>query len=90
MDKFLFPSVFTNLCSRSVNPDYINTRIEEHSWYVEQMDRETANSRLKDFPSGAFLVRCGRLGTVSHTVRICNLYVHFLNFYFTNVSKLGT
>ena len=59
-------TVFTNLCSRSVNPDYINTRIEEHSWYVEQMDRETANSRLKDFPSGAFLVRCGRLGTVLH------------------------
>lgn len=58
----LLPPVSNTLASRSTNPDYINTRIEEHSWYVDQMDRETANNRLKDYPAGAFLVRCGRLG----------------------------
>lgn len=48
--------------SRTSHPDYINTRMEDHSWYVGEMDRETANSRLFPFPPGAFLVRCGRLG----------------------------
>ena len=61
MTSLLPPATYT-LANRTCNPDYINTRIEEHSWYVDQMDRETANNRLKDFPSGAFLVRRGRLG----------------------------
>lgn len=56
------PSFYFSLVSRTSHPDYINTRMEDHSWYVGEMDRETANSRLFPFPPGAFLVRCGRLG----------------------------
>lgn len=48
--------------SRTAHPDYINTRMEDHSWYVGEMDRESANGKLNPFPPGAFLVRCGRLG----------------------------
>ena len=40
------------------NPDYINTKVEEHAWYVGEMDRETANNRLHDYPVCTFLVRC--------------------------------
>ena len=40
------------------NPDYINTKMEDHSWYVGNMDRDSANAELEDFPQGAFLVRC--------------------------------
>ena len=45
-----------------VHPDYINTRLEDHVWYVGEMSRDEANSSLGYFPQGAFLVRCGRLG----------------------------
>ena len=41
----------------TLNPDYINTTIEEHSWYVGEMDRDTANRRLEDFPVCTYLVR---------------------------------
>lgn len=41
-----------------VNPDYINTKTEGHNWYVGEMDRDSANARLADFPIGTFLVRC--------------------------------
>lgn len=40
------------------NPDYINTNMEAHSWFVGDLDRERANLRLQDYPGGAFLVRC--------------------------------
>ena len=39
------------------NPDYINTKMEEHAWYVGEMDRDTANRRLQDYPVCTFLVR---------------------------------
>ena len=39
------------------NPDYINTSIEEHTWYVGEMDRDTANKRLEDYPVCTYLVR---------------------------------
>jgi hypothetical protein len=39
------------------NEDYVNTRIEDHSWYVGEMDREGANQRLSKFPTCTFLVR---------------------------------
>ena len=32
------------------NPDYINTKMEDHSWYVGNMDRDSANAELEDFP----------------------------------------
>ena len=32
------------------NPDYINTKMEDHSWYVGNMDRDSANTELEDFP----------------------------------------
>ena len=38
-------------------PDYINTTIEEHSWYVGEMDRDTANRKLEDYPVCTYLVR---------------------------------
>ena len=41
----------------SPGPDYVNTRIEEHSWFVGAMDREQANSNMKDYPVGTYLVR---------------------------------
>ena len=44
------------------NPDYINTKVEDHAWYVGEMDRGTANDRLHDYPVCTFLVRC-RLNT---------------------------
>lgn len=56
----------TNLVSRlssccsldnNCNPDYINTRMEDHSWYVGNMDREAAQKRLMPFPLCSFLVR---------------------------------
>ena len=31
--------------------------MEDHSWYVGDMDREGANQRLSKFPSCTFLVR---------------------------------
>ena len=39
------------------NEDYVNTRIEDHSWYVGEMDREGANQTLSKFPTCTFLVR---------------------------------
>ena len=32
------------------NPDYINTKMDDHSWYVGEMDRDSANAELEDFP----------------------------------------
>ncbi len=46
------------LSSRTAHPDYINTRLEEHTWYVGDMDRDNAKLGLSAFPNGAFLVRC--------------------------------
>ena len=40
-----------------VGPDYVNTRIEEHSWYVGDMDRDQANTTTSLHPVGTFLVR---------------------------------
>ncbi len=45
------------LAAASANPDYINTKMEEHSWYVGKMDRDSANSRLAIYPTNTFLVR---------------------------------
>ena len=39
------------------NEDYVNTRIEDHSWYVGEMDRDGANQILSRFPTCTFLVR---------------------------------
>ena len=39
-------------------PEYINTKMEDHSWFVGEMDRDTANKRLTDYPVCTFLVRC--------------------------------
>ena len=40
------------------NPDYINTKMEDHTWYVGEMDRSRANRLLEDYPVCTFLVRC--------------------------------
>ena len=32
--------------SLTAHPDYINTRMEDHSWYVGQMDRPSAGDYL--------------------------------------------
>ena len=40
------------------NPDYINTKMEDHSWSVGEMDRPCANRRLADYPVCTFFVRC--------------------------------
>ena len=40
------------------NPDYINTRMEDHPWFVGAMERDAANKKLADYPSCTFLVRC--------------------------------
>ena len=40
------------------NPDYINTKMEDHSWFVGEMDRPSANLLLADYPVCTFLVRC--------------------------------
>ncbi len=37
--------------------DYINTKMEKHSWYVGEMERESANTKLSAYPKGTFLVR---------------------------------
>ncbi len=50
----------SNLPNGSANPDYINTKMEDHSWHVGEMDRDTANTRLSVYPMGTFLVR-GRM-----------------------------
>jgi len=41
----------------SFTPDYVNTRIDEHPWYMGEMERETANTKLKTYPVGTYLVR---------------------------------
>lgn len=40
------------------NPDYINTNMEEHTWFVGEMDRNKANTTLALYPVFTFLVRC--------------------------------
>ena len=40
------------------NPDYINTNMEEHSWYVGEIDRDAAIQQLDEYPVSTFLVRC--------------------------------
>ena len=37
--------------------EYVNTRMEEHPWYVGDMDRDQANESMKLYPIGTFLVR---------------------------------
>ena len=40
------------------NPDYVNTcRMEDHAWFVGDMDREGANVALMRYPPGTYLVR---------------------------------
>ena len=41
------------------NPDYINTKMEDHSWYVGNMDRDSANAELEDFPQVGALLMIG-------------------------------
>ena len=43
-------------------PDYVNTRIEEHAWYVGYLDREAANTWLQGYPVGTYLVRARQRG----------------------------
>jgi len=43
--------------SSALGPDYVNTRMEEHPWYVGDLDREMANVKLKHYPVGTYLVR---------------------------------
>ena len=37
--------------------EYVNTRIEEHAWFVGDMDRDQANVSMQLYPLGTFLVR---------------------------------
>ena len=37
--------------------EYVNTRIEEHAWFVGDMDRDQANISMQLYPIGTFLVR---------------------------------
>ena len=37
--------------------EYVNTRIEEHAWFVGDMDRDQANVSMQLYPIGTFLVR---------------------------------
>ena len=53
--KFKPPPLNLDNCG---NPDYINTKMEDHSWFVGEMDRPCANRRLAHFPVCTFLVRC--------------------------------
>ncbi len=39
------------------NPDYVNTRLEEHPWFVGEMDRDCANQKLAPYPIYTFLVK---------------------------------
>ena len=47
------------------NPDYVNTRMEDHTWYVGEMDRDGAVQLLSRYPSCTFLVR-RRFGDVKN------------------------
>ncbi|XP_040582225.1 protein vav isoform X3 [Lepeophtheirus salmonis] len=60
------PSVPPPSCTSSVsslvsmngnNKDYINTQMEDHPWYVDDVDRDLANLKLADYPTSTFLVR---------------------------------
>ena len=47
----ILPCRFNNVVViNGSNPDYINTKMEDHSWYVGNMDRDSANAELEDFP----------------------------------------
>ena len=37
--------------------EYVNTRMEEHAWFVGDMDRDQANDSMQLYPLGTFLVR---------------------------------
>jgi len=37
--------------------EYINTQMEDHGWYVGEMDRARANTLLMEYPVSTFLVR---------------------------------
>lgn len=52
------PILNQNELSDDANPDYINTRMEDHSWFVGPMDRDSAVKRLSAYPVQTFLVRC--------------------------------
>jgi hypothetical protein len=43
--------------TQASGPDYVNTRIEEHSWFVGDMDRDQANTSMHMYPVGTYLVR---------------------------------
>lgn len=45
------------LITNGSNPDYINTTIKDHPWFVGEMGREEANKLLNPYPAGTFLAR---------------------------------
>jgi len=60
------PLCGTILNSNTISfPDYVNTRIEEHTWYVGDLDREVANTWLQGFPGGTYFVRARQRAAVA-------------------------
>ena len=47
----------TAMSSSVTAHEYVNTRIEEHAWFVGDMDRDQANISMQLYPIGTFLVR---------------------------------
>ena len=45
------------LVTPGVPHEYVNTRMEEHAWFVGDMDRDQANVSMQLYPIGTFLVR---------------------------------
>ncbi|XP_059086195.1 protein vav-like isoform X2 [Tigriopus californicus] len=48
------------LITNGSNPDYINTTVNDHPWFVGAMGREEANNCLNPYPTGSFLARIRR------------------------------
>jgi hypothetical protein len=59
----------------SFGPDYVNIKMEEHSWYVGELDREGANTKLNNYPIGTYLVRTRVQGgdIVGHAISLRTL-----------------
>jgi len=57
------------------DPDYVNIKMEEHPWYVGEMDRDGANTILKNYPIGTYLVRTRVQGgdIVGHAISLRTL-----------------
>jgi len=66
----LFPPSFNDL-----SPDYVNIKIEEHPWFVGDLDREGANTKLRNYPVGTYLVRTRVQGgeIVGHAISLRTL-----------------